>query len=341
MGGYGFEICIALIVLGLFLYLNYGLRRKKKKKGTYTGKKYSGSPGKASARQKAGWVSPEEFQKWKYKMKPFCYEKELDGFMAFLKSYGGGYVRRNRGKIVAQDFLGKEKGDLKGIFFQVVLPNPNISVLKKEEFRNYLISIGVYGLENKPDYEASTELVSGLAEEDQKRKAVGERGEHIVQVILGKLNPRNYLVIHGAVLRYERTTKEFDHIVICREGVFMIETKAFALTDGKTGRAKLLIEEGDRWIVQKHGRDREVKSPTDQIKQQQELLERIIRSCPVAVHPVLALSNTEITLEQNMKLPYHVIRADNLTDFITGMDDRISVSDQMLIQQDIEKAKRN
>lgn len=320
-------------ILALILLFTLSAKEKSKQKRK---RNKHGSSGK----KPDDWVSPDEFVKWKYRLKPYCYEKEADNFLAFLKSYKGGFVRRNRGKIIARSFLGREKGDLKGIFYHVIVPNPNIPEVKKEEFRKYFMSVGVYGLEERPDYASCTEL-SALDEENLKRKAVGNRGEHIVQVILAKLDPRNYYVINGAVLRHDRTTKEYDHIVVCREGIFMIETKAFALTDGKTGRATLRIDEGDHWIVIKNGREREVKSPTEQIKMQKKLLERIIHSCPAPIHPVLALSNTEISIEQNLELHYKVVRADALTEVIAGENDRLSASDLKLIRQDIGKAQLN
>ena len=99
------------------------------------------------------WVSKEKFQREKKKLHPHFSEEEFRRFCAFLKSYQGGYVRRKSGKIVYQDFLNKEKGDLKGIFFNLVIANPNITVAQKEEFRHFLISIGVTGVDERPEYE--------------------------------------------------------------------------------------------------------------------------------------------------------------------------------------------
>ena len=99
------------------------------------------------------WVSKEKFQREKKKLHPHFSEEEFHRFCAFLKSYQGGYVRRRSGKIVYQDFLNKEKGDLKGIFFNLVIANPNITVAQKEEFRHFLIPIGVTGVDERPGYE--------------------------------------------------------------------------------------------------------------------------------------------------------------------------------------------
>ena len=66
--------------------------------------------------KKNKWVSTDDFEKEKKKLRPNCSDMELQNFLVFLKKYQGGYVRRKSGQIVYQDFLGKEKGDLKGIF---------------------------------------------------------------------------------------------------------------------------------------------------------------------------------------------------------------------------------
>ena len=97
------------------------------------------------------WVSKEKFQREKKKLHPHFSEEEFRRFCAFLKSYQGGYVRRRSGKIVYQDFLNKEKGDLKGIFFNLVIANPNITVAQKEEFRQFWISIGVKVVGDGPE----------------------------------------------------------------------------------------------------------------------------------------------------------------------------------------------
>ena len=141
------------------------------------------------------WVSRERFQREKEKMHPYFSEEEFRRFFAFLKSYQGGYVRRRSGKIVYQDFLNKEKGDLKGIFFNLVIANPNITVAQKEEFRHFLISIGVTGVDERPGYETR------------------DTGEQIVRDELKKLDQKNYAVINGPALKYGGQVKEFDHIV--------------------------------------------------------------------------------------------------------------------------------
>ena len=181
--------------------------------------------------KKNKWVSTDDFEKEKKKLRPNCSDMELQNFLVFLKKYQGGYVRRKSGQIVYQDFLGKEKGDLKGIFFNIVVPNPNISTKEKEEFRRYLKEIGVNGIDKRPNYETrDSKLRNNKKDEEYIRKEVGNIGEQIVRNALKRLEELGYSVINGPVLKYDGVSKEYDHIVIGDNGVFCIETKAFGLS---------------------------------------------------------------------------------------------------------------
>lgn len=62
------------------------------------------------------WVSTDGFEEWKKKLTPSSTKEEFTDFMTFLQEYKGGFVRRKSGKIVRQEYLNKEKGDLKGLF---------------------------------------------------------------------------------------------------------------------------------------------------------------------------------------------------------------------------------
>ncbi len=289
------------------------------------------------------WVSRADFESAKKKLHPHFSEVEFDVFFQFLKSYKGGYVRRRSGKIVRQEYLGKEKGDLKGIFFNLVVPNPNISVPKKEAFRNYLIEIGVDDLQKRPEYETRDNKLRNnrnIADEGEYlRKEVGNIGEQIVREELNRLVKCNYAVINGPILRFGMQIKEFDHIVIGDSGIFLLETKAFGMTNGKATRSTIFIDLGDKWIIRKNKKNRELESPTKQIMEEKEQLENIIASCPVEVHPVLVLSNKEIFVKNNIELPYDIIRIDSLVDYISTYPDMITSSDKLVVLSEIDKSR--
>lgn len=289
------------------------------------------------------WVSTQDFEKEKRLLRPHFTEKEFDRFFKFLKSYGGGYVRRRSGQIVYQGYLGKEKGDLKGIFFNLVVPNPNISSRKKEDFRYFLVRIGVIGVDKRPDYETRDSKLRNDKDdyEEYQRKEVGNIGEKLVRSELKQLEAAGYAVINGAALKYKGVVKEYDHIVIGRNGMVIIETKAFGMTDGRPAKAELVIGPGDKWTIRRNGNVRELKSPTEQILEEKAHMENVISSCPVKIHNVLALSNSQLTVKKNIKLPYDVVRIDSLVEHIHTYHDRLTKTDKMDILKDIDKSRVN
>lgn len=293
--------------------------------------------------KKNKWVSTDDFENEKKKLRPNCSDMELQNFLVFLKKYQGGYVRRKSGQIVYQDFLGKEKGDLKGIFFNIVVPNPNISTKEKEEFRRYLKEIGVNGIDKRPNYETrDSKLRNNKKDEEYIRKEVGNIGEQIVRNALKRLEELGYSVINGPVLKYDGVSKEYDHIVIGDNGVFCIETKAFGLSGGKACKASLFIDPNDKWIIRKNGMNRDLESPTQQVVDEKKLLEKIINlSCFLEVHPILVLCNTELYIKNNIELPYDVVRIDALIECIQNCKDSITESDRLCVLSDIDRNRIN
>jgi len=289
------------------------------------------------------WVSRDKFESEKRKLKASCNEDEVKDFISFLKNYKGGYVRRRSGKIIYQDYTGKEKGDLKGIFYHVISPNSNLSVSRKEEFRELLIKIGVNGIENRPDYEVRDSKLKNKATGDEyRRKEVGNIGEQIVRDALKMLENRGYSVINGPVLKYNDVCREYDHIVIGSNGVFALETKAFGMTEGKATKASLFIDPEDKWIIRKNKVNRDLESPTLQIIAEKELLQEIVDISSITdVHSVLVLCNTELFIKNNMVLPYEVVRVDKLVELIGRQGDLIAENDRMNILSDINRYRIN
>ena len=289
------------------------------------------------------WVNTEEFQEWKKRLTLYSKEDEFEAFVTFLEGYGGGYVKRKSGRIIAHEYLNREKGDLKGIFFNLVFPNPNIPVSRKEEFRRYLISIGVDGLDKRPEYETrDTKLKNNKVDKDDfERKEVGNKGEALVRDVLAGLDSKDYAVINGPVLRVDGITKEFDHIVVGKNGVFCIETKAFGMSEGKAGKALLTIEDGDKWVTSRGKYRKELESPTVQMNEEKAMFDGIAEEFMIDVRAVLVLSNTEITVKNQGKLPYDVVRADELKDYILGNKDVVLENDRMFVVKKIDDVRVN
>ncbi len=58
-------------------------------------------------------------------------------------------------------------------------------------------------------------------------RIIGARGEQEVSKKLSRLNRRKYLVLNDILLKYGDSTTQIDHIVICKAGIFVIETKNY------------------------------------------------------------------------------------------------------------------
>lgn len=55
----------------------------------------------------------------------------------------------------------------------------------------------------------------------------GIEGEEKVKKLLSSL-PKEYIVLNDILLKYKDITTQIDHIVVCKKGVFVIETKNYS-----------------------------------------------------------------------------------------------------------------
>lgn len=58
-------------------------------------------------------------------------------------------------------------------------------------------------------------------------KIKGAYGEYKVSSVLNRLKRKEYLVLNDVLLKYGNSTTQIDHIVICKNGIFVIETKNY------------------------------------------------------------------------------------------------------------------
>lgn len=293
--------------------------------------------------QKSYWVNTEEFERRKKAMKLHCSEREFNEFFGFLKQYEDGYIRRRNGQIVQRQYLNREKGDLKGIFFNIIMPNPNLHSYQKEEFRKFICSIGVTGAESRPNYETRDNSLRNRETdlESYQRKEVGNAGEELVRKELKELEKNGYSVINGAKLRYGDTVKEFDHIVVSLHGVFVIETKAFGMTDGKSPKCGIFIDPGDKWILRKNQTNRVLQSPTEQISAEAEHLSNVLQNCIIQVLGIVVLSNESAFIKQNIDLPYQVVRIDSLIETLRSIHDHLTETDIRTVLHAIDESRVN
>lgn len=290
------------------------------------------------------WVNTEDFARWKIKIGNNCDEQLLEEYIVFLKKYNGGFVKRRNGEIIFQDFLGKEKGDLKGIFFNVIVPSRHISVKAKEEFRTYLCSIGVKGLDKRPEYEMrSGKLKADPDKEEYHRKVVGNRGEKKMREALSKLDINQYFFVNGVVLRINGREKEFDHIVIKDNAMFVLETKAFGMAEMENGsdKAELYIDKNDSWTMKKFGKIRKLNSPTQQIQEQKSFIQEFTSEMLTDVKYILVLSNSQLKVRKGREFDYEILSVDETIQYIENYKGIMSISDKFQLISKIEQDRVN
>ena len=56
-------------------------------------------------------------------------------------------------------------------------------------------------------------------------RIIGTYGEYKVSSKLKRLNRKDYIVLNDILLKKNNSTTQIDHIVVCKSGIFVIETK--------------------------------------------------------------------------------------------------------------------
>lgn len=291
-------------------------------------------------RKKIGYLDNSSFIRMKKMISSRCTEDTLSEFSNFI-------VHRYHGsKIIYPDdynskdpdrsdlkvvYTNKELADLKGIFLSVVVKAKYISIIKKEEFRRDLLALGVTGIEERPDYElrdGKLRMEKDLNQDEAKRKKVGNDGERKIRESLEPLKKKNYKVINGLKLVNKGKKIEIDHVVISNHGVFILETKAFGISEeGKDQACRLELLEDGRWLLYKKSKknsywyNRELNSPSDQLLRQQkffnELFDDMIDS-KMKIKYAMVLANSKIEVVEKTKPFFDMVKVDELEKYLSS-----------------------
>ncbi len=262
-----------------------------------------------------------KFEEWKMRISSGVDEKMLLDYMEFLRLYPGSRVRHRGRKKVIYSYTGKELGTLKGMFLNVIVPTPRLYTTSKEQFREFLINLGVSGLTERPNYEERSgklRVDRHLSETDRRIKTAGNIGEKAVRDVLEKLPPE-YKSVSGIYLEIEGSLRlELDHVVIGPSGMFILETKAFGITpEGVNNRLVLFINEDGEWSKTEHGRRVPLNSPEEQITRQQQIMQDFFRPINITPRVILVLANRKAALGRIERRPPFVIsRLEDLPNYI-------------------------
>ncbi|GFI61441.1 hypothetical protein IMSAG049_00600 [Clostridiales bacterium] len=172
-------------------------------------------------------------------------------------------------------------------------------------------------------YDASTpekaEMLKRRAEYLENKKK-GQPGEEKVDYALKWLDKSYKLVPKKNSKKYDQKSiviynpefidesQEYDHIVIGKQGIFVIETKNYA--------GKLIVDKNGNWIrVRKDGEQRGEKNPIQQVRQHEKLLKSLLDDDTPIIN-IICMAHPEVIIEgvENCDVP--IVRSDLLTEFI-------------------------
>ncbi len=164
----------------------------------------------------------------------------------------------------------------------------------------------------------------------------GAAGEESVSKILNDLG-NDYLIVNDVLL--PGCKGNIDHIVIGKNGIFIIETKSHK------GR---IICRGDYWIQQKIGRrgtlyEPYIGSPSKQVKRNAVALKKFFeknypRLSHVWINCIVVFTDKDTVLE--LKNPsVTVLKIETLTDYIRNNKSKIAISQSDY--SELEKIFRN
>ena len=160
----------------------------------------------------------------------------------------------------------------------------------------------------------------------------GVRGEETTLKILRKL-PKEYTVLTNPVILNRGVTMELDFVVICKNGVFIVESKNYrGIVSGKTSKTY--------WKRIKHGKnnkvyEKEVSNPAKQSFRQKRRLEELFRDLKITatIYPVLYFvdNRTELKIQDDANLNVAIINnEESLLEFIQNTKGREKVSSEEL-----------
>lgn len=150
-------------------------------------------------------------------------------------------------------------------------------------------------------------------------KSAGDAGENAVEYALKWLKPLGYKIIERnchsnysdacimlANRDYIDEAQEFDHIVVGKSGIILVETKNYAGT--------ITISDYGDWIQTKKGERRGIKNPVQQCDRHEALMRSIVGAVPIT--SVICLANDNVIIENRENCDLPIVNASLLQRFI-------------------------
>ena len=157
----------------------------------------------------------------------------------------------------------------------------------------------------------------------------GYRGEDAVEYVLKWLRPYGYMPVEKTCLTKYGTisillqnksfineAQEYDHIIVGKNGVFLIETKNYS--------GEITITKDGDWFQNKGTESYGIKNPVQQCNRHAAIVKSIIPDIPVTSIICIANDGVIIKGRSNCKIP--IVKADLLQDFIEEYQTPVNLS---------------
>lgn len=105
--------------------------------------------------------------------------------------------------------------------------------------------------------------------------------------------------------------QEYDHIIVGRAGVFVIETKNYI--------GKLIIDKYGNWIRQFNGNEVGMTNPLQQVRQHEKVLKSFLPQ-NICVISILCIANDKAIIEGAENSPLPIVKSDMLVEYIEQFD---------------------
>lgn len=128
---------------------------------------------------------------------------------------------------------------------------------------------------------------------------------------------------------YLNVKQEYDHIVVGKTGVFLIETKNY------TG--KLIIDKYGNWRrILQDGREAGMKNPLEQVRKHEKVLRSFLDDS-VSVTSIICIANDLAIIEGGENSPLPIIKSDLLVEFI----ENYAGAKPLLSSEDVQNCVKN
>jgi NERD domain protein len=157
----------------------------------------------------------------------------------------------------------------------------------------------------------------------------GQKGEDAVEYVLKWLRPYGYMPVEKTCLTKYGTisillqnksfineAQEYDHIIVGKNGVFLIETKNYS--------GEITITKDGDWFQNKGAESHGIKNPVQQCNRHAAIVKSIISDIPVTSIICIANDGVIIKGRSNCKIP--IVKADLLQDFIEEYQTPVNLS---------------